>query len=495
MTTAWTDPFPRLPLELSTTIFHLVILNDFTFPRRPFDPPAVLPLSQVCRTWRTLIYSTPVFWNMLRLHDPTLPVFMPAPPSTKQGVKAPVLNLVDGFANQLSKWIKNSKSAPFYLKLTFPKGLYGSRLMTALLSPPTRASRFYHLDLTIRTSFQGFESLPLLASELQHRFPLLGYFRLRMLRRDSPVAAGVGGFVTYNPDKSWGAVAPYSRGWNGSQVQRLTKLHLEVVITPEQARKILLDASPCLVECTIEVVEDTRSPSGDLPYIPGTLPCLKAFNLTTYTSTAFVLLDLEMPDLERLTLRGRKEEHNESSVGQRALNEKALRRRILRRLAASSIALKFVTFETVLMLGKDDIFLFVRSSSSLSHLTLVDMPGLAQNYQAFFTEFVPREQESSLESLHISLAMSDFRFDIPQTFPTQSFVRFVVDHGHQMDISLQLVESQDDSGHSARVLKREIKAELARCGVGKDIWPKLRVGGDGGQRKGSTSPMSSFMYD
>ncbi|KAH6901044.1 hypothetical protein BKA70DRAFT_1312140 [Coprinopsis sp. MPI-PUGE-AT-0042] len=71
MPTDYPDPLQRLPPEISTTLFQIVIMNDFYFPSRPFDPPAVLSLSQVCQSWREFVCSAPTLWNALRMHDPS----------------------------------------------------------------------------------------------------------------------------------------------------------------------------------------------------------------------------------------------------------------------------------------------------------------------------------------------------------------------------------------------------------------------------------------
>ncbi|KAH6903371.1 hypothetical protein BKA70DRAFT_1433420 [Coprinopsis sp. MPI-PUGE-AT-0042] len=161
MHTVYTDPLQCLPPEVSTAIFELVIMNDYHFPSQPFDPPAVLALSQVCRSWREFVVSAPVLWRALRIHDPN-------PNSVREdklvhahtllGIRtraSPAVTL--SFVQQLSSWMEISGCLPFHLNATFSEKFPLENFIDSLFQPH-HANRFQSLDLIITPHGQGARS-------------------------------------------------------------------------------------------------------------------------------------------------------------------------------------------------------------------------------------------------------------------------------------------------------------------------------------------------
>ncbi|KAH6903374.1 hypothetical protein BKA70DRAFT_595749 [Coprinopsis sp. MPI-PUGE-AT-0042] len=335
MNDIYVDPVQCLPPEISTKIFKFVVLNDLSCPSRSFDSPAVITLSQVCKTWREFVFSAPTLWSALRIHDPspqsveedkTVTYIDDDLPNFAFGKRAAPAIPLQPFVKRLSKWIKSSSGLPFHLNVTFPKTLQIDVFVNALLQPHA-ASRMRSLNLTITPeAMQISDALPLFASNLQHSFPMLSQFSLRMVERES---------VTLHPRAFSRLIVscrpgtgPQSNphGWRG-MTQRLTKLHLNVFLSPLHAEQILRDASPALVDCTIEVLGDLREVvSKDVPI---SFPRLKSLTLTLYpASTLEFLNSWEMPVLQELSIRGREERDdvlfdtaNEQSLRQTALKK------------------------------------------------------------------------------------------------------------------------------------------------------------------------------
>ncbi|KAH6901046.1 hypothetical protein BKA70DRAFT_709012 [Coprinopsis sp. MPI-PUGE-AT-0042] len=480
MNDVYVDPVQCLPPEISTKIFKFVVLNDLSCPTRRFDSPAVLTLSQVCKPWRELVCFAPTLWSALRIHDPSphsveedktvtyvdddLPTF------TFRKRAAPAIPL-QPFVKRLSKWTKSSSGLPFHLNVTFPKTLQIDVFINTLLQPHS-ASRIQSLNLTITPDAKQItDALPLFASNLQHSFPMLSQFSLRMVERES-ITVHPRAFSRLVVSCSPGS-GPHSNphGWLG-MTQQLTKLHLNVFLSPSHAEQILRDASPALVDCTIEVLGDRREVVSN--NVPTSFPRLESLTLTLYpASTLEFLNSWEMPVLQELSIKGREEQ---DGVLFDTANEQLLRQTALEKLMKNSAAINSVTFESVPRLNKDDIFALIRSSHSLSHLTLIHNPALSQTYQQFFSEFThgPGSVLKTL-SLHVAIGAGQYDRDKPPTFPTKDFVQFVIGEGRQMKVSLRLLGVLNRTEDLVEEIKEEIEDELARCGVDERFRPKVDV--------------------
>ncbi|KAH6901049.1 hypothetical protein BKA70DRAFT_1569121 [Coprinopsis sp. MPI-PUGE-AT-0042] len=416
MHTVYTDPLQCLPPEVSTAIFELVIMNDYHFPSQPFDPPAVLALSQVCRSWREFAVSAPVLWRALRIHDPN-------PNSVREdklvhahtllGIRtraSPAVTL--SFVQQLSSWMEISGCLPFHLNATFSEKFPLENFIDSLFQPH-HANRFQSLDLIITpTDRELAVEFPLLASNLQHQFPLLSHFNARMLERET-LKSFYGHVTTHlRVCKSGLGSDSHPRGWN-TVPQRLTKLHLNIVLDRMDAEMILSEASPNLVECTIETSKDPHaswspSPSSDDSRL--SFPCLKSLTMTLHDSLSQLdfLNTWEMPVLEQPKICGRELSTDDAThyyVFWEFDNEQPLKKTLLDNLAKNSALLRSVTFEKIPTLAKESILSLIQSSLSLSHLTLIHIPALARDYyQQFFDEFT-LELASVLETLSIHVVV------------------------------------------------------------------------------------------
>ncbi|KAH6903376.1 hypothetical protein BKA70DRAFT_1300804 [Coprinopsis sp. MPI-PUGE-AT-0042] len=478
-----TDLFPGCPPEISSAIFESVVWDDFHFPTRSFDLPALLPLSQVCQSWRELIYSTPLLWSALRLHNPhpdPLQEFQQAGiiPSNELGLMAldrhrqVGVRLMGSFLQLLSKWMEQSSSLPFYLKVTVAVS-ESIPLDTILL--PSNANRFQSLELAIKVQRREFaRSFPLIPSELQHHFPLLNHFRISNLKENIFVRNPIVLPSSYeSPD-----TGP-ARGcqWPDSVTQKLTRLHLNIPLQPFDAHWVLSNASPGLVECTIEVLEAAH-------HLPGFGRLNKGmpkpfFHLTSFTLVLHIPSSLEflgswsMPALEELTIRGWDEGGGDG--GNRRANEfMAIRQIAFEKRASASVALRSVTFDTVPWINKDDILTLTRSSRSLSHLTLLNMAALNQAYGPLFSEFTTAPQ-GSLKMLSIGVAIgANGEYNTPQTFPTADFVQFIDKHELRIKVEVRLWAVNDKSERLVEDLETDIKAELLHCGVEKGLWPNVK---------------------
>ncbi|KAH6903375.1 hypothetical protein BKA70DRAFT_1300803 [Coprinopsis sp. MPI-PUGE-AT-0042] len=496
MPTDYPDPLQRLPPEISITLFQIVIMDDFYLPSRPFDPPAVLSLCQVCQSWREFVCSAPTLWNALRMHNPSASsvrqdkavthLFDNPYTGSSQRSRARVdpTAMISSFVERLCKWMQKSNSIPFHLSVTLPDTSRLDIFFSTLLQPH-HANRCQSLNLTIAATARRIaESFPLLASNLQCQFPILSHFSLRMVGRDTtrvePYRVLKGVVSVWEPSSE--VPASHPRGWQGL-TQRLTNFHLNVIMSPSYAAKVLCDAFPTLVECTIEVGEYQLTQWGpSLDHVSKdnhmSFPRLKSLNLTLYfTSSLDFLNSWELPVLEDLAIRGREEAwgRRDSVMG---LNEQALSEATLEKLAATIPTLKSLTLNTVPSLNKDNVFTLIWSCHSLSQLSLINLPGLGHTYQEFFAGFV-HGPESALQTLSIDVVVGGF--DTDEVFSTRDFVQLIVNYGCQMRVFLRLLATWKGWGD---ILKSEIEAELAECGIDRRFWPRVNVGKCNSIRRG-----------
>ncbi|KAH6903372.1 hypothetical protein BKA70DRAFT_1433421 [Coprinopsis sp. MPI-PUGE-AT-0042] len=470
--------FPGCPPEIRSEIFQLVIWEDFHHPAQPFDPPALLPLSHVCKIWRELIYSTPLLWDALRLHDPrpnsheTDEITDNSWEARRERDKAS-RRLIEAFNRQLSRWMSNSNPLPFHLKATID----GSNATYLDTISPNHANRFQYLDLIITPNSQSFlESSyqPLLAPELQCLMPQLNHFGVRIVKRERfNDFKGPFPIFLLNPDYRPRTTPPHR--WTDDSTPELTRLHINIPLRAWDAWRVLWYALPALVECAIEVFEVPKIIQGRLlSRLPKPLSNLKSFTVVLHIPSSLDFLGgWAMPVLEELAIRGCKVEGGEEVNDEEEANElRTIRQTAFEKLSAASAALRSVTFDTVPWLDKDDILTLIRSSRSISHLTLINMP---QVYQPFFAEFFGG-LDSNLENLCIHAVAGIGRGDTPEAFPTRDFVRFIVDHGRQIRVKVRLLTVVDEAEVLVEDLKMEIEAELIRCGIEKGLWPKVDTG-------------------
>ncbi|KAH6901045.1 hypothetical protein BKA70DRAFT_1436917 [Coprinopsis sp. MPI-PUGE-AT-0042] len=178
-----------------------------------------------------------------------------------------------------------------------------------------------------------------------------------------------------------------------------------------------------------------------------------------------------MPVLEDLTIRGREAVRGRGDgPGVVGPNEQALSETTLEKLAATIPMLKSLTLNTVPRLNKDNVFTLIRSCRSLSQLNLINLPGLGHTDQEFFSNFV-HGLESPLQTLAIEVVIG--RFGTDEVFSTRDFVQLIVNYGCQMRVFLRLLATWKGWGD---ILKSEIEAELAECGIDRSFWPRVDVG-------------------
>ncbi|KAH6903370.1 hypothetical protein BKA70DRAFT_1566617 [Coprinopsis sp. MPI-PUGE-AT-0042] len=240
---------------------------------------------------------------------------------------------------------------------------------------------------------------------------------------------------------------------------------------------ILSDASPNLVECTIETSKDPHaswspSPSSDDSRL--SFPCLKSLTMTLHDSLSQLdfLNTWEMPVLEQLKICGRELSTDDAThyyVFWEFDNEQPLKKTLLDNLAKNSASLRSVTFEKIPTLAKESILSLIQSSLSLSHLTLIHIPALARDYYQQFFDELTLEPASVLETLSIHVVV-DADYDICQ-FPTMGLADFIVDHGHQIKVFIRLLTVIGQSEGLAEDLATRIEAEL--YGVEESIWPEI----------------------